>query len=77
MRNALFLSAGISKMNFVKFAVVDLLACTTTSVILFSLGRLFAENYEKLFEHLATQMDHCGYRFDDFGNNRIFKNARA
>jgi len=54
VRNALFLSAGISKMNFVKFAVVDLLACTTTSVILFSLGRLFAENYEKLFEHLAN-----------------------
>jgi membrane protein DedA with SNARE-associated domain len=53
VRNALFLSAGISKMNFVKFAVVDLLACTITSAILFSLGRLFAENYEVLFAHIA------------------------
>lgn len=53
VRNALFLSAGISKMNFIKFAIVDLLACTVTSAILFSLGRVFAENYEVLFGYIA------------------------
>ncbi|MDB2447058.1 DedA family protein, partial [bacterium] len=30
VRNAIFLTAGISKMNFVKFALVDLAACTIT-----------------------------------------------
>ena len=53
VRNALFPSAGISKMKFIKFAIVDLIACTTTSAILFSLGRIFAENYEVLFEHIT------------------------
>jgi membrane-associated protein len=53
VRNALFLSAGISKMNFAKFAIVDLLACTMTTAILFSLGRSFAENYEELFGYIG------------------------
>lgn len=53
VRNALFLSAGISKMNFAKFAIVDLLACTMTTAILFTLGRNFAENYEQLFGYIG------------------------
>lgn len=53
VRNALFMSAGISKMNFGKFALVDLVSCTITTLILFSLGRSFAENYEVLFDHIA------------------------
>lgn len=50
VRNAIFLTSGISKMPFLKFASLDLIACSITSAILFSLGRSFANNYEKLFE---------------------------
>lgn len=52
VRNAIFLTAGMSKMKPLKFAVIDFAACSITTVILFSLGRLFAENYEKLFSYL-------------------------
>ena len=37
VRNALFLTAGLGKMNFIKFALSDLLACTISSIVFFSL----------------------------------------
>lgn len=37
VRNGLFLTAGLGKMNAVKFAGADLLACTVSSVTFFSL----------------------------------------
>lgn len=37
VRNALFLTAGLGKMNFIKFALTDLLVCTITSISYFSL----------------------------------------
>ena len=37
VRNALFLTAGLGKMNFIKFALSDLLACTISTVFFFSL----------------------------------------
>jgi len=43
VRNALFLSAGLSRMNFTKFALVDWLACTTTNLLLFSLTYSYGE----------------------------------
>ena len=33
VRNALFLTAGLGKMNFFKFALSDLIACTNLAVI--------------------------------------------
>jgi len=43
VRNALFLTAGLGKMNFWKFASADLLACTISSVSFFSLYYWYGE----------------------------------
>ena len=37
VRNALFITAGLGKMNFFKFALSDLLACTLSCSLFFSL----------------------------------------
>ena len=37
VRNALFLTAGLGKMNFIKFALSDLLACTISTISFFML----------------------------------------
>lgn len=37
VRNALFLTAGLGKMNFLKFALSDLLACTISCTLFFNL----------------------------------------
>jgi len=41
VRNALFLTAGIGKMNFIKFALSDLLACTISTIVFFYLYHRF------------------------------------
>lgn len=43
VRNALFLTAGLGKMNFTKFALSDLLACTISTVSFFSLYYYYGE----------------------------------
>ena len=43
VRNGLFLTAGLSKMNFLKFALSDLLACTISCVLFFNLYYKFGE----------------------------------
>ncbi len=43
VRNALFLTAGLGKMNFIKFALTDLLVCTVTSLSYFSLYYYYGE----------------------------------
>lgn len=52
VRNALFTTAGLTHMPFVRFAVADLIACTITTVLLFSLGNAFAKNYAKLLDYV-------------------------
>ncbi|MDO9140000.1 MAG: DedA family protein [Methylobacter sp.] len=37
VRNGLFLTAGLGEMNFLKFALADLAACTITTTVYFSL----------------------------------------
>ncbi len=37
VRNGLFLTAGLSKMNFLKFSLSDFLACTISTLVFFSL----------------------------------------
>lgn len=37
VRNGLFLTAGLGRMNFLKFALSDLLACTISTITFFSL----------------------------------------
>jgi len=44
VRNALFLTAGLGKMNFIKFALSDLLACTISSISFFSLYYYYGES---------------------------------
>jgi len=43
VRNGLFLTAGLGKMNFAKFAVSDLIACTISCTIFFNLYYSFGE----------------------------------
>lgn len=43
VRNALFLTAGLGKMNFIKFSLSDLLACTISSVSFFTLYFYYGE----------------------------------
>ena len=44
VRNALFLTAGLGKMNFIKFALSDLLACTISTISFFSLYYYYGES---------------------------------
>ena len=44
VRNALFISAGLGKMNWLKFALSDLFACTISSLFFFSLYYTFGES---------------------------------
>lgn len=41
VRNALFITAGLGKMNFTKFALSDLLACTISTAVFFPLYYFF------------------------------------
>src|SRR5690606_18302131 len=43
VRNALFLSAGLGRMNAVKFALADLLACIISFTVYYSLYYLYGE----------------------------------
>ena len=43
VRNGLFLTAGLSKMNFFKFAIADLIACTISCTLFFNLYFKFGE----------------------------------
>ncbi len=44
VRNALFLTAGLGKMNFFKFALSDLLACTISTISFFTLYYHYGES---------------------------------
>ena len=43
VRNALFLTAGLGKMNFIKFSLSDLLACTISTACFFTLYFYYGE----------------------------------
>lgn len=52
VRNCLFAVAGMSKMSFVKFLVVDGLACFASNTTLFFLSYFCGKNYEVLLDQL-------------------------
>ncbi len=54
VRNALFLTAGLGRMNFVKFVMSDGIACLTSNTTLFTLAFYAGKNYEKLLTSLKT-----------------------
>jgi len=61
VRNVTFMTCGLIKMKLAKFMIIDLCAATCTSVVLFSLGYAFGNNYEKIFPYLNR------YKFIIFG----------
>lgn len=54
VRNALFISAGLGKMGFVRFIFVDALACVISNTTLFLLAFHFGKNYALLLEYVKT-----------------------
>ena len=52
VRNVLFFTSGLVKLNFINFLIVDFLALVTTSTILFNLGLAFGANYKELFPYI-------------------------
>jgi membrane-associated protein len=51
VRNALFMSSGLGKMPFKSFILRDGFACLISSATLFSLGLLFAQNYQVILHY--------------------------
>jgi membrane-associated protein len=51
IRNALFMTTGLSKMPFQTFLLRDFFACLISSVSLFYLGYKFGENHELLLHY--------------------------
>jgi membrane protein DedA with SNARE-associated domain len=48
VRNGIFMTAGVGKMHFGKFALIDGIGCFLFSCLLFSLAYSFGQNYETL-----------------------------
>lgn len=54
VRNCLFLTAGIGRMNFFKFACSDGIACAASNTTLFTLAYYAGKNYQQLLGSLKT-----------------------
>lgn len=53
-RNALFMTAGLGKMHYLKFIIRDGIACIISSATLFYLGFSFGQNYPLLLHYFKT-----------------------
>lgn len=54
VRNCIFVSTGLSKMNFFKFALIDFIACSAWSSIMFFSFYHLGKNFEVLKQHLKV-----------------------
>lgn len=54
VRNCIFMSSGMSRVSFLKFALWDLLACFTWTSVSFYCFYVLGQNYQLLFDHLKT-----------------------
>jgi len=54
VRNIMFITAGLVKVNILKFMIIDLLALTITSTILFLIGYKFGENIGLIKVYLSN-----------------------
>ncbi len=54
VRNCLFMSSGMSKMPFRKFALIDALACSLWCCVAFSIFYLLGQNYQQIWQYLKT-----------------------
>ena len=52
VRNGIFMTAGIGKMHFGKFALIDAIGCFFFSLLIFSLAYSFGRNYENFSQML-------------------------
>ena len=52
VRNCLFLTAGLSKMSFLRFLISDGIACIISNITLFYLAFKFGKNYPLLINYL-------------------------
>jgi membrane protein DedA with SNARE-associated domain len=52
VRNCIFMSSGMSRLSFLKFALWDLVACLTWSSLTFYIFFTLGQNYQLLFDHL-------------------------
>lgn len=52
MRNVLFMTSGLIRMNAIKFMIIDFCALSCTSLLLFSIGYSFGNNFERIFPYL-------------------------
>lgn len=57
VRNALFMTAGLGEMPFLKFILRDGLACLISSNVLFHIGYQFGENHDLLFHYFHVYRD--------------------
>jgi len=54
VRNCLFLTAGMGRMNFFKFILSDGIACIASNTTLFTLAYYAGKNYETLLQTIKT-----------------------
>ena len=54
IRNCIFMSSGMSRVSFLKFALWDLLACLTWTSVSFYFFYVLGQNYQILLDHLKT-----------------------
>jgi membrane-associated protein len=54
IRNCLFMSSGMSRMHFGKFALIDIFACTLWCSVCFSLFYYLGQNFQVLWEYVKT-----------------------
>lgn len=52
IRNCIFMSSGISKLSFIKFALWDLIACFTWTALSFYAFFSLGQHYHQVFSHL-------------------------
>ena len=52
VRNFLFMSAGMVRVNFLKFIIVDGIACLLSNMIWFTLAYSLAENYHQVLAYM-------------------------
>lgn len=57
VRNALFMTAGLGKMPFLVFILRDGFACIISSITLFSIGYIFAENYQTIVHYVVKYQE--------------------
>ncbi|MBN1500834.1 MAG: DedA family protein [Spirochaetes bacterium] len=53
VRNAIFMTCGLVKMDLFHFTIIDLSALTLTTAILFFLGYKFGENYSRILNFVG------------------------